>query len=71
MDKSAFKFERKITELQGAVITGPNHFARTMNRGLKADRYLQCLDKASAWNPNLKMLLGIDRQPPLELFTLL
>ena len=47
------KFD-KIAELPGAATPGPHHFARIMYRGMKADRCLEWLEKASTLIPNLK-----------------
>ena len=44
----------KIAELPGATVPAPHHFAGILDRVLKADRYLQWLEKASLQTANLK-----------------
>ena len=63
--------KKKSVELQGAATPGPHHFAMIMDRGVKADRCLQCLDKASPQNPNVKIFPSFQVQPPLDPITLL
>ena len=36
---------KKIAELPGATVPGPHHFAWILDRGLKADKCLQWLDR--------------------------
>ena len=48
----------KIAEVPGASAPGPHHFAGILDRALKADRYLQSLEKASPQTPNLKKSLS-------------
>ena len=52
------KFE-KITELPGATAPGPHQLARILDRGIKADRCLQWLEKASSQTPNLKKIVEL------------
>ena len=47
-------FEKNIAELPGAAAPGLHHFARILDRGMKADRCLEWLEKASPPTPNLK-----------------
>ena len=37
----------QIAELPAAATPGPHHFARILDRGMKADRCLEWLEKAS------------------------
>ena len=64
------KFE-KITELPGATAPGPHQLAKILDRGIKADRCLQWLEKASSRTSNLKKLLSFQSLPPLDPITLL
>ena len=46
---------KKITVLPGAATPGPHHLAKILlNKGMKADRSLEWLLKASPQNPHLK-----------------
>ena len=49
----------EIAELPWAAAPGPYHFARILDRGMKADRCLEWLDRASPHNPNLKKSLSL------------
>ena len=64
------KFE-KIAELPGAPAPGPHHIARVLERGKKADRCLEWLEKASPLTQNLKKSLSFQGLPPLDPITLL
>ena len=61
----------KNAELPGAAAPGPHHFARILDRGMKADRCLEWLEKASPLTPNLKTSLSFQGLPPPDPITLL
>ena len=60
------KFEKKIAELPGAAAPGCHHIARVLERGKKADRCLEWLEKASPQTPNLKKIAGLPGAAALE-----
>ena len=47
-------------------IAGPHHFAGILDRVLKADRYLEWLEKASPKTPNLKKSQSFQGLPRLD-----
>ena len=46
----------KIAELPGAATPGPHHFPGLLDRGTKADRCLEWIEKAYPQTPDLKKL---------------
>ena len=65
------KFE-KLAVLPGAAAPGPHHLAKILlDKGMKADRCLEWLLKASPPTPYLKKLLSFHGLPPLDHITLL
>ena len=57
----------KIAGLPGATAPGPHYFAGILDSVLKADRYLQWLNKASPKTPNLKKSLSFQGLDPITL----
>ena len=64
--------KERFAELQSAVSPGPPHFARILDRGMKANRPLEWLEKASHQTPYLKKkLMSFRGLSPVDPFTLL
>ena len=66
------RHKEKIAELPGAAAPESHHLAKILlDKGMKADRCLEWLLKASPQTPYLKKLLSFQGLPPLDPITLL